>query len=353
MYINSEVISKAEIEDGKMVRTKTTVAIIVILIFAIAGPVGLYVYNSKKGHAEVVGSVTLGFSGGEAASALYIADELNFFAGNGMKVKLRPFGTGLASYNAMLKGEVDVSGPTEYVIAGGVFRREKIHAISTIVKVDVLSVIGRKDHGIEKVSDLAGKRIGLARNTISEFFLGRFLDLHGMNINDVTLVDMNYPESVESIKKGVVSAVVTMPPFSDSIKNFFGAGVVEWSAQSGQWLFGVLTSTDDWIARNPDLVIRLLKAVDQANMYIIQHPKEAKAIVQKRLNLDAESVERIWQRNYYSLSLDQALLVAMEDEARWMIKNKLTNKKKVPDFLDYIYVDGLKAVKPEAVNIIH
>jgi hypothetical protein len=42
----------------------------------------------------------------------------------------------------------------------------------------------------------------------------------------------------------------------------------------------------------------------------------------------------------------------MEDEARWMIKNKLTKEKNVPNFLDYIYEDALKAVKPEAVNII-
>lgn len=43
---------------------------------------------------------------------------------------------------------------------------------------------------------------------------------------------------------------------------------------------------------------------------------------------------------------------AIEDEARWMIKNKLTNQKQIPGFMNYIYVDGLRAVKPEAVNII-
>jgi hypothetical protein len=35
-----------------------------------------------------------------------------------------------------------------------------------------------------------------------------------------------------------------------------------------------------------------------------------------------------------------------------MIANKLTAEKKVPDFLDYIDRDSLKAIKPEAVNII-
>jgi NitT/TauT family transport system substrate-binding protein len=42
----------------------------------------------------------------------------------------------------------------------------------------------------------------------------------------------------------------------------------------------------------------------------------------------------------------------MEDEARWMIRNQFTSEKQVPDFLDYLYLDGLQSVKPEAVNII-
>jgi NitT/TauT family transport system substrate-binding protein len=42
----------------------------------------------------------------------------------------------------------------------------------------------------------------------------------------------------------------------------------------------------------------------------------------------------------------------MEDEARWMINNNLTTEKTVPDFLDYIYIDGLESIKPGSVNII-
>ena len=60
----------------------------------------------------------------------------------------------------------------------------------------------------------------------------------------------------------------------------------------------------------------------------------------------------IWPRQQFSLSLDQSLLAAMEDEARWMIKSGLTAEKRVPNFLDYIYEGGLKAIKPEAVSII-
>ncbi len=42
----------------------------------------------------------------------------------------------------------------------------------------------------------------------------------------------------------------------------------------------------------------------------------------------------------------------MEYEARWMIQNKLTAEKTVPHFNKYVYVDGLKAINPEAANVI-
>jgi NitT/TauT family transport system substrate-binding protein len=60
----------------------------------------------------------------------------------------------------------------------------------------------------------------------------------------------------------------------------------------------------------------------------------------------------LWSESLFSISLDQSLIVTMEDEARWMIKNNLTSEKQIPDFLGYIYEDALKAIKPEAVNII-
>ena len=94
-----------------MVKKKSVAAIIVISMLAIVGLVAWYVIHSGQKRMEIVGSITLGFVEGEAASGLYVADKLNFFAANGIKVALRPFEVGLASYQAMLKGEVDVSGP--------------------------------------------------------------------------------------------------------------------------------------------------------------------------------------------------------------------------------------------------
>lgn len=42
----------------------------------------------------------------------------------------------------------------------------------------------------------------------------------------------------------------------------------------------------------------------------------------------------------------------MEDEARRMIANNLTQEKTVPDFRRYIYTQGLEEIKPGSVSII-
>jgi len=34
------------------------------------------------------------------------------------------------------------------------------------------------------------------------------------------------------------------------------------------------------------------------------------------------------------------------------MRNNLTAETKIPDFLDYIYLNGLDAIKPGSVNII-
>jgi NitT/TauT family transport system substrate-binding protein len=52
------------------------------------------------------------------------------------------------------------------------------------------------------------------------------------------------------------------------------------------------------------------------------------------------------------VTLPQALIIAMEDEARWRIENKLTDKTTVPNYLNFLYLDGLEAVSPEAVTVI-
>jgi len=280
-----------------------------------------------------------------------IAEDQGFFAGNGLNVTMRKYSSGPSAIDGLLNGEVDIGLSSEYTVVLKAFKKANISVIGNIDKYQNVYLISRKDRGIENVSDLKGKKIGITRGGLGEFYLGRFLDLHGMSILEVTLVDMLPSQYVQAITNGSVDAILT-GIYVDQIQERLGGNTVLWPSQSNQASYYVMSCRSDWAASHPEQINRLLKSVAQAEEYTINHPAEAKAIVQKRLNYTNEYMATIWPKNQFSLSLDLSLITAMEDEARWMIKNNLTSEKTIPDFMDYIYLKGLDEVKPESVNII-
>jgi len=335
---------------GRSYRPHSAFRILAALLLTVFG-----LWSCSRGdYSGKTESITIAYSPFESTGLIWIAQAQHYFSRNGLNVTLRKYDTGVGSLDGMVDGEAEVAvGVTEYAMVGRVLQKAKIRIIGNINKIELIYLVGRRDRGIEKVSDLKGKRVGTTLRTIAQFYLGRFLELHGMNMQDITLVDVKTPaEWVNAVANGDIDAVSTAQPYAYLAKERLGSNAVVWSAQGGQPLFGLIISTGEWITKHPELVFRLLKSLAQAEEYVIHNPAEAKVIVQKALNLNAAYMETVWSQNQFSLSLDQSLITAMEDEARWMIKNNLTTEKQVPNFLDYIYEDGLKAINPEAVNII-
>jgi len=306
--------------------------------------------ESDSGPTE---SIRLGTVLLEPSVPIFVAQEHNFFSENKLDVIIKYYDVGLNAAKGVVNGEVDLSTPVaEYVLVGSVFDKKNLKAIASIDKVDYAFVVGRKDRGINTIPDLKGKKIGVVRGTILDFQLGRFLDLHGLGVGDVEFVNGTLKESADAIIHGDIDAVMSIPPFIGNVQSQLGDHAVLWPAQNGQPFYSLVLGLNEWITQNPKAAKRFLKTMRQAEDYIAQHPDQAKAILKKKLNFTDHEVDRVWSQNQFVLSIDQSLILAMEDEARWMISNHMTTEKRVPDFLNYIYEDGLKAIKPEAVNII-
>jgi NitT/TauT family transport system substrate-binding protein len=296
--------------------------------------------------------VTIGGPTSDAATLIFTAEDRHFFTTNGLNVTLNAYDTGLAAINGLLNNEIDIAGAGEYPFVVRALKKDNISIIGSFSRTYNEYLVWRTDKGIKNVVGLKGKKIGLPRWTLPEFHLGRFLDLQGMSIRDVTLINLTPARAADAIANEDVDAVVVWEPFVSQIRKQQTNGIVSRSVHSGQAMYGILVCRNDWIKRHPEMVKRVLNSLAQAEEYVVRHPAEAKAILKKRHQYDDAYVDRIWPEHQFSLSLDQSLITAMEDEARWMINNNLTKEKQVPDFLNYIYIDGLKAVKPEAANII-
>ncbi len=113
-----------------------------------------------------------------------------------------------------------------------------------------------------------------------------------------------------------------------------------------------MVTTNEVVTARREAIERFLNALLEAENFVKQNPDQAKDIVTERLGVEEDYVASVWPKNNFTTSLPQSLILAMDDEARWSIANNLTDKKAVPNYLDFIYLDGLEAIKPEAVTII-
>ncbi len=299
-------------------------------------------------------SIVMAYSPFESTALVWIALERGQFRENALAITPRAYDTGVGSLDGLLNGEADIAvGANEFPLVGRAFQKASISSVGCIAKSDFVYLVARRDRGIQKVSDLKGKRVGTTFRTIAEFYLARFLMLNGMTTRDITLANVRTPtEWVSAVVDGDIDAIATAQPYANLAIDGLGANAIAWSAQSSMPLYTQVISKNEWIAQHPDVVERFLRALAQAEEYAIRHPDEAKAIVQKSLNLDAAYMDTVWSQNQFFLSLDQSLILAMEDEARWMIAHNLTADNLVPNFLDYLYLNGLTAVKPDVVKVI-
>jgi ABC-type nitrate/sulfonate/bicarbonate transport system substrate-binding protein len=336
-----------------LTRKRNLIAIaVIILVIAIvlSSFVYLSLQNSYSGQMENVSAGL--FTSSAAPSLVYVAERQNFFAQNGINFTSKPIPTVPLSFQAILNNDVNIGLSPEYSFVSDIAMQGKnLTIIASISKVPSFFITARIDRGIENPTDLADKRIGLAIQSASEYYLGRFLQSQGMDLQNVTLVNLKTTEYVQAIVNGTVDAVVSsVRAVVDQIQTQLGNNTVVWSAENNQPAFLLLVCRSDWATQHPDTIVRFLKSLSTAEEYIISNPASAQVIVEKYINQTI--TQKSWSDYRFSLTLDQSLIVAMQNEARWLINNNLTNATQIPDFLNNIYLDGLKSVKPEAVNII-
>ncbi len=333
-------------------KNKKAIAAALLIIFTISSiSVVFLIFNHQNNQLRETNSITVAIPQLEQNALLYIASNQGFFENNGLNVTIKNFDSGVTSLNALLTGEADIAECAEFPFVNAVCKNNSISVITVNDKFENDYLVGLKSHGIETVSDLKGKTIGVTKGTIAEFYLGRFLYLNGMSLDDVNVVNVVPKEYVKAVADGTVDALVAWQPYIDQIQTEVDE-IVTWQVQSGQDVYGVLVCNNSWITQHSDIVEHFLKALKEAEAYAFNQIDNAKVIVENDLNYSHSYVSNIWSKHNYKLSLDQSLVTAMKDEAQWMINNKLINQMLVPNFSDYIYIDGLEIVKPDSITVI-
>jgi NitT/TauT family transport system substrate-binding protein len=104
------------------------------------------------------------------------------------------------------------------------------------------------------------------------------------------------------------------------------------------------------VKKHPDAIKKVIRALIKAEGLIKQNPNESMNIVADSIGIDRVLLNEVWGGFDFKVTLSRVLLVSLEDQTRWAIKSRLVEKSKMPNYIDFIYADGLQAVKPEAIR---
>jgi len=336
-----------------MTFTKAQKIFIGIVIIVVVG-ISAGGCQGQPGKPEQFEKVTIGISATSLlASLVHIAEERGYFLEEGIDVEVKGYPTGKAALAATFSGEVDMGTVADTPIVSNSFERNDFAVFLTIVdSAQHSKTLARKDRDINIPQDLVGKKVATTIGTTAHFFMSVFLTLNGIDVSDVEIVNMKPGEMVEAIVNGDVDAICAWEPnVLNAAKNLGDNAIILPSDVGYKATFNLVTM-NGYIENNPELIRNVIKALVKAEEFASNNRGESIDIIASRLETDREDIDKLWDGYRFKISPSQSLIITLEDVARWSMRNNFTDKTEVPNYLDYIYMDALETVKPEAVGII-
>lgn len=334
--------------------SKRTLIGLMILIAIIAA--GVLIWSIKKSSEKPImpiqdisiAAISPSFSG----YTIYVALEKGYFRKQGLEIELKSFSSGKATLDALMKGKVDLATSSETPFMRAVLNGGKIYVFGTMITGEKhLAVVGRKDKGISSPKDLKGKTIGVTMGSNGEYFLDTVLLLNGVSRDQVKTVHVKPKQMFDALIKGEVDAIATWNPQMTKARRKLGDQAATFYAEGLYSPSFLIAAKQDYVKANPKIIQRVLQSLINASNFIHENPDQSRIIVAKYLGMDKALLDELSATYHFKITLDQSLLLTLENQAKWAVENKLTDQTKVPNYLDFIYFDSLTAIDPEGVTI--
>ena len=207
---------------------------------------------------------------------IIIAQEKGYFAEQDLEVEI------IAPADPSAPPKMVAAGHAELAISYQPQLHLQIHEglpllrVGTLVATPLNCLLVLADGPIKSPADLAGKKVGFSVGGVEEAVLGTILRHHGLSLNDVELINVNWSLS-PSLMSGQVDAVI------GAYRNF-ELNQMEIEGVGGKCFFVEeegLPSYDELIyvanaeTMNKDMIARFLAATEKATQYIVNHPEDS------------------------------------------------------------------------------
>ena len=212
-------------------------------------------------------------------AGLYAADQLGYFADEGLDISFLEGGPEIDFISPVLNGDAQfgIAQPADVILARA--DGKAVRSIAVIYRHSPIVFFTLKDSGIRKPQDFIGKHI--RSTTTMDQTLRAMMAKLGVG-------DDQY--QVEYLPSNVKQFISGEPPVWGGFVNGLALEVQQsgyeinliYPDDYGIHFYGdVLITTDDLITQNPDLVLRFTRAMLKGWTYAVENPVDIGAFVQK------------------------------------------------------------------------
>lgn len=207
---------------------------------------------------------------------IIVAQEKGYFADQGLDVEII--------------APADPSDPPKLVAAGqaelAISYQPQLHLqvaeglplkrVGTLVATPLNCLLVLEDGPVKEISDLKGAKIGYSVAGVEEALLSAILGKHGLSVDDVELVNVNWSLS-PSLMSGQVDAVLgAYRNFELNQMEIEGVeGKCFYIEEEGVPTYDELIYVANKDSMDTDKIRRFLRATELATQYIVNHPEDS------------------------------------------------------------------------------
>ncbi len=207
-------------------------------------------------------------------AAMYVAAERGLFDKYGLDVEINRVGSGTEAIAFLTQGQIDVGGIAIVtslwngwndgldirVIAPGALEPFEDSPTKFMVRSD-LEASGE----VDEISELAGKIVALSGGPGSggEYLAAKALELGGLTIRDVQIVNLQNPDIPVAFEAGSIDAALLGSPYADQVENAGTAVPLATDLTPGLMTVAFVGS-GNFVTERPEVAKRFVLALTEA-----------------------------------------------------------------------------------------
>lgn len=260
--------------------------------------VGLFAWSGPSAFAQAKpGVVTIGYLA--LVNAQLVSKQMGWHEQEmGLKIKWVKFDSGRDVNTAIASGSIDFGGVGNPPATVGVSRGlpyEGIFVLNVLGAVE--SLVVRKDRGINKIEDLAGKTVAVPFGSTTHYSLVAALRLAKVDPMTVKIIDMSPSDMVAAWLRGDIDAGYTWEP--NLHKMVLAGGKIlltsEEMHRKGFTTGDVAVVHKSFAEEYPNLVAKFVKTEARAVDFWLKNFEESVKLVAREFSIKEEDARRMMQ----------------------------------------------------------